>query len=275
VANLLKSMAKSSAAEALWSYVATPERLERELAASPVDHQALSILVDRIGAQAADSLLDRLASASDRSTRAAVLKQLLALGPAVGPAAAARLPGAPWFVQRNILVLLGRLGSWPTAFSPAEYASNPDSRVRREAIKLMLESATHRGEGITRGLADPDWAITGLALAAAVDACPFEAIPMAQRIAADLKRPSELRVLAVRVLARSRTPESLRVLHELVLHRRRWLGRRLAPKSPELLAALAALATHWPGDPTAADVLQRALQHSDPDIRAAAGRPAP
>jgi hypothetical protein len=113
IANLLESIAKSPATEALWSYVATPERLERELAASPVDHEALSILVDRIGAQAADSLLDRLASASDRSTRAAVLKQLLALGPVVGQAAVARLRGSPWFVQRNILVLLGKLGSWP------------------------------------------------------------------------------------------------------------------------------------------------------------------
>src|SRR3712207_9333424 len=46
--------------------------------------RSLGILVDRIGTQAADSLLDRLASATDRSTRAAVLKQLLALGPTVG-----------------------------------------------------------------------------------------------------------------------------------------------------------------------------------------------
>jgi hypothetical protein len=60
-----------------------------------------------------------------------------------------------------------------------------------------------------------------------------------------------------------------------VLHRRRWLGRRLAPKSPELLAALAALATGWPDDHAAADVLQRALQHPDADIRAAARQPAP
>jgi hypothetical protein len=218
--------------------------------------------------------LDRLASASDRSTRAAVLKQLLALGPVVGQAAVERLRGSPWFVQRNILVLLGKLGSWPAGFAPAEYASHGDGRVRREAIKLMLESPLHRGDGITRGLTDPDDAIVGRALAAALDTCPPEAMAMAHRIAIDPKRLSDSRVLAVRVLARSRTPESLRILHELVLHRRRWLGRRLAPKSPELLAALSGLAVHWPDDPTAADVLQRALQHSDPDIRAAARRPA-
>jgi hypothetical protein len=275
IASLLESIPTSSATEALWSYVATPERLERELAASPVDHQTLSILVDRIGTRAADSLLDRLASASDRSTRAAVLKQLLALGPAVGQVAVARLPGAPWFVQRNILVLLGKLGTWPAGFSPADYASNPEPRIRREAIKLMLESPVHRVDGIVLGLADPDEAIAGLALATAVNACPPEATALAQRIATDPKRPSEFRVLAIRILGRSRTSESLGVLQALVLHRRRWLGRRLAPKSPELLAALAALATGWPDDHAAADVLQRALQHPDADIRAAARQPAP
>jgi hypothetical protein len=138
----------------------------------------------------------------------------------------------------------------------------------------MLESSVHQRHGIALGLADPDEAILGLALAAALDSCPPEATAMAQRIAADLKRPSETRVQAVRLLGRSRTAESLRVLHELVLHRRRWLGRRLAPKSPELLAALSALATHWHDDPVVADVLRRASRHSDPDVRAAARQPA-
>jgi hypothetical protein len=176
-------------------------------------------------------------------------------------------------MQRNILVVLGKLGTWPAGFSPAEYASNPDTRVRREAIKLMLESPVHRADGLRLGLADLDEGIVGLALAAAVDICPPEVAAVARSIATDPKRPSESRVLAIRLLARSRTSETLRVLQELVLHRRRWLGRRLAPKSPELLAALSALAAGWPNDSVAVDVLGRARQHSDPEIRAAAERP--
>ena len=275
VANWLESAPQTSTTAELWRYIATPERLERELAASPMDQEAVAILVERIGAGAADSLLDRLASANDRSTRAVVLKQLLALGPRAGQVAVARLDGAPWFVQRNILVLLSRLGSWPSGFSPTAYADSPDARIRREAIKLMLDSPQHQAEAVMRGLRDGDEGIVALALAAALESCAPEALGLIHRVAVDAKRPAESRVLAVRILARSKTPEAVQVLQDLVVHRRRWFGRRLAPKSPELLAALSGLATHWRDHPAAVEVLAQAQQHPDPDIRAAAGSPSP
>lgn len=270
VAALLKAAPHTQAAEQLWGYVATPARLEMELAASPLDQESVAILVERIGAEATNSLLDRLASANDRSTRAAVMKQLLALGPDIGRVAATRLPDAPWYLQRNILVLLGKLGSWPEGFSPATYAVHPDSRIRREAIKLLLESNGHQAEAVLLGLRDTDEGIVGLALAAALESCPPDAIPMVESIAADSGRASELRVSAVRILARTGAPQALRLLVGVALSRRLWFGRKLAPKSPELLATLAALAGHWRDDPLAAPVLAHALGHSDPEIRAAA-----
>jgi hypothetical protein len=274
LAELLDSGPRTSAVEQLWHYVATPKRLELELAATPLDPQAVRILVDRIGAKAAESLLDRLATASDRSTRAAIMKQLQALGPGVGPVAVARLPEGPWYLQRNILVLLGRLGSWPPEFSPAAWVASSDARVRREAVKLMLESETNRADGVLLGLRAGDESIVALALAVAQDRCPRPAVPLLQRIATDPKRPSESRVLAIRALARSGASAAPEVLRGIVMHPRRWLGRRLAPKSPELLAALDALSAYWADDPAAAEVLAQAREHSDPEIRAAAGAPA-
>lgn len=274
LAQLLDSGPRTSAVERLWQYVATPERLEQELAMSPLDQEAVRILVDRIGAGAADSLLDRLASATDRSTRAAVMKQLLALGPGIGRTAVARLPDGPWYLQRNILVLLGRLGSWPEGFSPAAYVTSSDARVRREAVKLMLESQAHRREGVLLGLGDADESIVTLALTVAQDCCPPPVLPLLQRIATDPKRPSESRVLAIRVLARRGGTATPEVLRGLVMHPRRWLGRRLAPKSPELLAALTGLSSYWAQDQAAAEVLAQAREHSDPDIRNAAAAPA-
>jgi hypothetical protein len=271
VAQLLDSGPRTAAAEQLWQYIATPKRLELELAATPLDQEAVRILVDRIGAEAAVSLLDRLATATDRSTRAAVMKQLLALGPGIGRILVARLPDGPWYLQRNILVMLGRLGSWPEGFSPAAFVASSDARVRREAVKLMLESEANRGQGVLLGLRDGDESIVALALSVAQDSCPAPVVPLVQRIATDPKWPSESRVLAIRALARSASSTTPEVLRGLIMHPRRWLGRRLAPKSPELLAALSGLSSHWAQDPAAAEVLAQAREHSDPDIRAAAG----
>jgi hypothetical protein len=271
LADILDHGPQTPTSEQLWKYLTTPERLTRELAASPLNEEAVAILVERIGSDAAESLLDRLATAPDRSTRAAVMKQLIALGPAVGPVAMRWLPGGPWYVQRNVLFLLGRLGTWPEGFSPEEYAASSDPRVRREAIKLMLEAAAYRKRGVLLGVRDTDEGIVSLALTSALEACPPEALPVIRRIAADPRRPTESRVPAIKCLARSRSTETLEVLRDLVIPRRRWLGRRLAAKSPELLAALTALATYWQDDPTASEALIRAQQHSDADIRAAAG----
>ena len=188
----------------------------------------------------------------------------------MGEVAVARLPTAPWYLQRNILVLIGRLGSWPQGFSPLSYAAHIDPRIRREGIKLLLESSGHVGEGILMGLRDDDDGIVVLALNAALESCPPEAIPDVEALAMDLRRPSEVRVPTLRILARSRTPEALKVLLAQARHRRSWFRRRLAPKSPELLAALAGLANYWRDDPRAMEVLSHALQHSDPEIRAAA-----
>jgi hypothetical protein len=271
IAQLLGTMPHTAASEALWSHVATPDRLEAELQATPMDHDAVAILVTRIGVEAAHSLLDRLASAEDRSTRATILKLLTTLGPSVGSLAVARLADAPWYVQRNILVLIGRLGQWPAAFTPMSYAGNPDARIRREAIKLLLESPGHTTDAVMLGLRDADDGIATMAATAALDSCPPAALPLLERVTVDPERSPDLRAITLRILARTRAPEAFRLLLALAMTRRLWFARGLAPKTPLLLSALSALASHWGEDPSAAEVLSLAQQHSDPEIRAAAG----
>jgi hypothetical protein len=275
VAEILKAAPQTNTTQEVWRYVATPERLESELAASPMDQDSVAILVERIGTAATNSLLDRLASADDRSTRAAIMKQLLALGAGAAAVAIERLPTAPWYLQRNILVLLGRLGSLPEGFSPASYSTHGDPRIRREAIKLLLETKSQQEEAMVMGLGDTDDGIVGLALAAALESCPPKAIPLVQRIAVDPKRQPELRALAVRIVTRAREPETLRVLLAIVNFRRRWFRPSLAPKSPDLLAALAGLAAHWSEDPVVKDVLSYARWHTDRQIRAAVASRSP
>jgi hypothetical protein len=92
-----------------------------------------------------------------------------------------------------------------------------------------------------------------------------------ERITVDPHRSADLRAITLRILARTRAPEALRLLLAMSVGRRLWFARRLAPKSPVLISALNALATHWRDNPSASEVLTIAQQHSDPEIRAAAG----
>jgi hypothetical protein len=112
--------------------------------------------------------------------------------------------------------------------------------------------------------------VVSLVLRASLDACHGEALHALERFIADGRRTPELRALAVRVLARHSGQEALPHFLKLAGTRRTLLGWRLQPKSPVVLAALAALARYWMEHPQAADLLAHAREHADPDIRVAA-----
>jgi hypothetical protein len=265
---------EGGAVERLWDHLVTPALLRQALAVQPTDFVLVERFALRLADKAAEPLLDALASADDRSTRWNLIRILTALGGPAAPAIAARLPDAPWFVQRNLLVLLGRLGNWPDEFSPSQYTSHREARVRREAYRLMVEIPSTRDNAIRDGLADPDPVIVAMMLRAAATGCPAAATSMVERILVDAKWSLEVRLLAIRVVAVTKSAGAAEHLLALVRRPRRWLwGSRLAPKSPVLLAALKALAEGWASNPKVVPVLTEAAGHRDPEIRASVGGP--
>ena len=270
LADLLTGAPNADSAEALWSYIATPPRLQAQLAATPVDFAAVEGVALRLGATAAGPLLDYLQTASDRTSRARAMNVLIAIGPGVLPAAAARFAQAPWYVQRNILVLHRALSAWPAGFSPISCTVHPHPQVRREAYKLLLNFPQHRTSALSHGLRDADDGIVQLVLLAALESCPPEAFKAVERFLGEGHRSAELRGLAVRVVARASGPEALPRLVGLAGERRVFRGWRLAAKSPIVLAALGALAQYWSAHPQAESLLALARNHPDPDVRLAA-----
>jgi hypothetical protein len=255
----------------VWRNVATPERLREALNQGRLFDETVGVLITRLGEAAIDPLLDLLAKADDRASRAATLRTLAGLGAPARDRAMALLPDSPWYVQRNLFVLLGRLGGWPRGLSTAPYLSHADARVRREAIKLMLESPGRRDVGLSVGVMDSDETIRTLALTAALEGCPGHALTIVQRIVHDSSCTGETRALAIRVLARSGEPSVVATLVRLALVRKfPFLRRRIAAKSPEVVAAVAGLASHWSTDPRAAEVLSQARHHRDFEIRSSA-----
>lgn len=250
--------------------IATPEYFARLLDTPSVDPKRLEEFARRVGDPATLALLDALADSQSRTTRRKLLDVLSHLGDGIGPAVCGRLPGAPWYIQRNLLILLGGLGKWPADFSPLPYAAHADNRVRREAYRLMLRRQATRAAAIAGALGDPDPQIVRLAIDASQKDCPPEAVPrLVQRIQAR-SLPPDIEQLAVRTLATTGAPEALPCLLSLAVYRTRWLRReRIAAKSPAVLAALTGLAAHWAADGHVAKILGKASRANDAEIRAA------
>ena len=253
--------------------IASPENFRRILEMPNTDPKRLEEFARRVGVAGTDVVLDVLATSQSRAARRKLLALVAHFGDGIGPAVVARLQSAPWYIQRNLLILLAGIAEWPADFSPVPYASHEDVRVRREAMRLMIKRPASRAAAVTTALADTDPQIIRLGIDASSKDCPPAAVPrLVQRVASG-RLPLELQVLAIRVLGTTRAASALTCLADMTITRSRWLRReRLAPKSAAVLAALSALAIHWPSAARVAPLLTLAATSSDPEIRAAVRR---
>lgn len=268
--DLLEQAPETGAAEELWSRAVSADTVRWVLESEPVDFGTLDRLLPRLAERAADPLLDALAAAEVRATRRAILERLIRLGPMLGPSISTRLSDERWYVKRNLLTLLDLLPEPPVGFSAVHWLSDPDPRVRLEALKIGLKSREERDAVVTRGLADAEHRLVHLALVGALQGTPAEAVPQLIALVQNRQRPPDLRIQAIRVLGVSRAPEALEQLLALIDGGRTFFGRRrLLPKSRELLTALTALATGWGREPRATELLAVAALSDDPQVRAA------
>src|SRR6266516_3111342 len=256
----------------LWTRVTSPD-VVRELASTePPDFAALDRVLPRLPVDAFEPLLDVLGESESRTTRRGLLDRLTRAPRELGPVIATRLSrDIPWYVTRNLLLILDGLPALPTGFSTAAFTAHEDARVRREALKVTLKVPAEREPALLGALRDSDPRMARLALAAALEDCPPSALTAVAELARATATPSELRVLAIKVLGRVRNSIGLNALLALVDGGTNWLGRpRLAARSLELLAALMALAAGWRNDVQAAALLAHAAASNDPDVRSAA-----
>jgi hypothetical protein len=252
--------------DALWRHIATADRLHQQLAREPVNPAVVQRLATRMQLGAAEALLDALEMSDDRMAPGYV-DMLAALGPEVGPLVASRITGARWGVQRLLLVVLAKLSSLPDGFDAREFLRHPDGTVRREALRMLIKIPAMRDMAIAAALADTDERIVRLALGAAMMNCPAAAAKILMARARDPLLSPDLRALGIRALSSNRSPEIVLFLVRRTLGNKKFLRvRSLATKTPEMLAALAGIVTHWRDDPNAKTVLGLAVKSSDPEI---------
>lgn len=253
-----------TAVAALRGRVARVEHVEAILAADPIDFAVLDELVAVVGDQAADPLLDALASAEVAATRRALIGRLTAMGSGIESSVLRRLDDERWYVVRNLLGLLAELPTLPAAFDAWAFLKHSDARVRREAMRLLLREEATRDRAIVTGLRDEDDHLVQLALTAATERCPEPAIPLVITRAASGSNAGQ-RVAAIRVLGTTRHPSALATLLQFTAMRKTLLGQKPPAKTAEYLASLAAL-QRFPDDPRAHQALAQAARSRDPEI---------
>ena len=272
VVDLVKQAPPETAVTAaIMKRVASPEELARLIDREPIDEEAIDAFLHGLGVAAARVLLEALVESRSRAARRLLLDRLARFGPQIQPLVEGRLRDGRWFVQRNMISLLRAASCQPDPALASRFLQNSDERIRREAVLWCLQSAETRERAIIEGLKDGSADVLKPALQAARSGLPQSAVPVLAKRILESDFPPAFRVLALSLLGRSGNTLALEALLHFATSGRTFLGRpRLAAKSPEMLAAVTALARTWRADRRAGGILEQALRSRDAQVVAAA-----
>jgi HEAT repeat protein len=250
--------------------VLEPGLLPRLLAAPAPDFMLIERVVQRTKEAAVPALLEGLERADNRTARRRLLDLLTQVGPGVEPVLMQRLDRAPWYLARNILVVLAQLPPVTNPEPILRALRHEEPRVRHEALKVLLRHPATRDRAISDVLEGGDEGQTRIALNSLGGHCPPSLVAP---VLAVIGHPNaELQLQAVRLLADSSSPLVVPQLLTLVRTRGGFLRRlRLLPSTPLMLEALTVLATRWANHRPVIAILQMAGKSTDAQVRAAVG----
>jgi hypothetical protein len=264
---------KGSAAEAIWRQVLAQDPLRTSLGESRLDHALVRRLVLRYGTAAVAPLLDALHLTQEGSRRERLSSYLTLLGADAAPEVAEHLGHAPASLARELLICLAKLAPSTPPMEAGPYLGHFDPLLRREAVKLLLAYDETRSETILGALRDADERVVYSGLLAVQSECGEAAAAIIrQRVDAGELTDSGVRVAAIRAAANVRDDSTLEWLLRRTLVTGLLRKTRLAAASPEVLASLTALATHWSDDPRATLALALARESASPSVRGAVRR---
>jgi hypothetical protein len=272
LARLLAEVAlPNAAAAAISRQLAAPSQLRRILT-DRVAPATVRHLLPFLEEESLPLVLDRLLRLP-AEVQGEVAERLLALGPAGGRALLERLDGASGDDRRHLLRLLSGLAHLPAGFTPRAYATAAEPLVRIEALRLMMRQPGDRDEAIHLALADDDDRVAEVAIVAGLEEMPRQSLTRLMLLLNSPRRSVALRARGIAILAQFDAPSIREWLVGNLVVRRGWFRRkRLAPKTPLVLARLKVLAARWPDHAAAARALDLARRSGDPELIAAARR---
>jgi HEAT repeat protein len=231
-----------------------------------VDFGALTAFLIHLGPSAAPTLCDLLGDINDMKVRRALCEALAVMCKSNVEILIERLSDSRWYVVRNILYVLGRIGHQGVERALGEALYHADARVRKEAVRALggIDSPTSRAY-LNSALRDSDRGIRILVaqlVAKRVDERAAQVIWSVIESPEFATRDQEERSLFFVALGRSGSdamvPRLERVLTRGGLFRTEQGGKKEA-----------ALALAWIGTPAALAVLNREVKSVREDIRRA------
>jgi len=258
------------AADRLRARLTQPMAIGAIASREPLDEASLDYLMPALSIEGYGTLLDVLASSRSRVTRRKLLERLATTPLDVVALVAARLADDRWYVQRNMLLLLARMGRVPDGFPLARWTTHTDERLRSEALRLQMALPGQRETALRAAFSDADPRVVRVGVGAVQQGCPLRVLPFLAGLAAGERVPEDLRLLAVQALGNTRDESALDALFAVASGGKTMLGRqKLAPKSAVVLGALRALAASWRKHPKIAPLLGLAAVSTDDDFREA------
>lgn len=221
-------------------------------------------LMDALGGAAARGFLVALAEEPDKSRRRRILELLVSFGPVIAGPATELLGDTRWFVVRNMIVLLQRVGDRGALAEVRACASHPDLRVRLEAIKYLLACDPQVPRDLlARAIHDPDPKMAEAAVTLAGNYGIREAVDPLLEIVEDwdiLGRRRSIRVKALKALGELADPAALPRLDRFF---RNWLVPLVA--LDERRTAFRSLQS-YPAE-ARTEIVERGLRSRDAEIR--------
>ena len=256
-------------ARRIQDHLADPEQLRRVLAAKKIDVDSVVTIVSWMGPTAIDPLLETLTESKSRMRREMALHALPELGSAIWEGILRYLSDPQWFVIRNMLLLIQALDEAHEDFDATDFLSHPDPRVRRLAFPLAMRAGPG-DEILAHALDDDDDEVVRIGLLELGESVPESILPILVDSVVLGDGGPEIRAFGIRTAGRTRSPLVLEALLSVTTASKTILGGPiLAPKSMEVLAALATLARFWPDEARVAKTLKVARRSKDPEIKAA------
>ncbi|HSR42104.1 MAG TPA: HEAT repeat domain-containing protein, partial [Longimicrobiales bacterium] len=219
-------------------------------------------IVARLGDAMAAPISEALADASDRAARRAYIEAMVALGSSVEEQVLGMIEDSRWFVVRNGVAVLGRIGDDRAIEHLTSTLAHEDLRVRRETVLALAKLGGENAGALALGMIDDPEAEVRAATAMALGELEMEKAVRPLRKRLEEEDDEDVQVQILRALGQLGDPGAV---PEIEKHAVASFFSR--PPRPVRIAAYKALSEI--GTPHAVKLLEKALDDKDSEIRVA------